>query len=76
MKPLDRWVWLTGTTAKARRIGIEPPCGGSPNCFGAIHIEYDSPGTGRLSSQEIHLTRDEIKWVRKMLKRAMNTPTD
>jgi hypothetical protein len=71
---LDKeWVWLTNVTARSRRIGIEAGCTGSSHCAAAIHIERPD---GNRASQEIHLTTDEIKHVRKLLKAALRMSRD
>lgn len=62
--------WRTGTTARLKQIGIEPACDGSVHCVGVIHIRHHiDAGTG--SWMEMHLTVEEIKWVRRQLKRAL-----
>jgi len=63
--------WIATKTGHGR-IGIEPPCTGSPNCSGAIHIEREEKqGSMSAARLEIHLTADEIKAVRKALKKAL-----
>ena len=57
-------VWIEGVTARQKRIGIEPRCDGSPNCAGAIHNETTETGQWL----EIHLTRGEVKRIRRLLK--------
>ncbi len=54
--------WIQADSGKGR-IGVAPPCDGSLRCAGSIHIHRNEG-----SWTEIHLTRSEIRRVRKALK--------
>lgn len=59
--------WRQVLTSRDKEIGIEPPCDGSPYCAGAIHIRQKIGDDW----MEVHLSKADIKWIRKELKRIL-----
>lgn len=63
----NAWMFK-GTTAREKEMAIATDCDGSPNCCAEIRITHT---VDRFPMQEIHLTREEVVAVRKILKKAL-----